>query len=230
MKIKHLLLLFVVFLVYCEDEKPLSENNTTAPEGTGNENPFKEYIVRAENGPERSVFGVPVIDMNEFTLTITGLVDSTVTLNWQQIQNMKSVKSDTMIMYCVEGWEVWGQWEGISIKSLLVLSGVKQDAEHILFHCVDDYTTSLPLAYLIKYNAMLAYKVNGYPLAPNDGYPLRLINFGKIGYKWAKWVNKLELTNESVKGYWESGFYDNRADVPMRWREKYEYDPQPIVY
>ena len=82
-----------------------------------------------------------------------------------------------------------------------------------------------------KYDAMLAYQVNGSPLKQHDGFPFRLIAVGKYGYKWAKWVNKLEVINKSRVGYWEGYGYSDRADVPIERRRYYEgSDAKPLEY
>ena len=185
----------------------------------------------AEEGPVRSALGVPSIDLETFQLTINGLVDSSYSLNWEEIQELKPAYTGFMIMYCVEGWEVWGKWEGVLIKDLLDKAHVQTGGEYILFECVEGYKTALPIAYLVKYNSMLAYQVNGAPLQSQDGFPLRLIAFGKFGYKWAKWVDKLTVMDESQRGYWEKLGYDDRADVPLDRRRFYEGDSiKPLSY
>lgn len=176
----------------------------------------------AEDGPIRSALGQPKIDLNTFGLEITGLVDSSFSLSWEDINRIPPFFSDTMLMYCVEGWEVWGDWKGILVKDLLDKANVQQKGKYVLFHSVDGYKTALPISYLEKYNALLAYQVNGLPLKEHDGFPLRLIAFGKYGYKWAKWVNKLEIMNKSQIGYWEGYGYSDRADVPIDRRRYYE--------
>ncbi len=228
------LLLLVSMMSSCRDGRKVVANYnndnssldmlTTATPGGGKLKP-------AQEGPVRSVFGEPKIDLNSYTLTITGLVDSTVTLSWEGIQAFPAALSDTMLMYCVEGWEVWGNWKGILVKELLNKARPRPEGSYILFRCADGYTTALPTAYVVKYNAMLAYEVNGYPLADRDGYPLRLIAFGKLGYKWAKWVTRLEVINEARLGFWEGVGYSDRADVPMNRRTFYEGEAaEPLQY
>ena len=48
-------------------------------------------------------------------------------------------------------------------------------------------------------------------LAPEHGYPLRLVVPGKYGMKWPKWINKIELTDIDYKGYWESQGWSDYA-------------------
>ena len=185
----------------------------------------------AEEGPIRSALGEPAIDLETFQLTIDGLVDSSYSLSWEEIQELKPAYTGFMIMYCVEGWEVWGKWKGVSIKDLLEKAYVQTGGEYILFESADGYKTALPIAYLVKYNSMLAYEVNDAPLQSHDGFPLRLIAFGKFGYKWAKWVHKLTVMDESQRGYWEKLGYDDRADVPLDRRRFYEGDSvKPLSY
>jgi len=188
-------------------------------------------LLPAEKGQVRSAFGVPVIDLNNFKLEITGLVDSSYSLTWNEIRDLPEVFSDTILMYCVEGWEVWGKWEGIMVKDILDKARVQPTGEYVLFSSVDGYTTSLPISYLEKYNAMLAYNVNGSPLKDSDGFPLRLIAFGKFGYKWAKWVKQLKVIDQSQIGFWESTGYSDKADVPISRRSYYEgQNAKPLEY
>ncbi|MBN1780095.1 molybdopterin-dependent oxidoreductase [bacterium] len=185
----------------------------------------------AEEGAERSALGVPAINLDSFRLEITGLVDSSFSLTWEQIQALPAAFSDTMLMYCVEGWEVWGNWKGIPVRDLLDMAHIRPEGEYVHFGCADGYATSLPVAYLNKYNILLAYEVNGSPLQEHDGFPLRVIAFGKYGYKWAKWVDKMEVIDASQLGFWEMRGYSDRADVPISRRRFYEGpDAEPLEY
>jgi DMSO/TMAO reductase YedYZ molybdopterin-dependent catalytic subunit len=178
----------------------------------------------AEEGPVRSISDEPEIDTDTFHLTVTGLVDSPFTMTWEEILAMPQTYTDTMLMYCVEGWEVWGNWKGIRIGDLLAKAALRPEGDHITFTCADGYTTSLPISYLLRYNIILAHEVNGVPLSIPDGFPLRLIAFGKYGYKWAKWITSLKVTDESEWGFWEARGYTDKADVPLDRRRYYEGD------
>lgn len=193
--------------------------------------PSGEKLLAAQNGPERSALNVPAINLSTFKLEVTGMVDSSLSLTWDQIKNMTEYQTDTILMYCVEGWEVYGKWEGIKVKDLLDKAHVKVNGKYIVFSTVEGYSTALPIAYLLKYNALLAYNVNGGPLKANDGFPLRLICFGKYGYKWAKWVNKMQVTDQTRSGFWESLGFTDEANVPLARRRFYEgKNAQELVY
>lgn len=216
--------IFLLFLVVsfsnCERDK--NNNPDEITDVTSMITPRGVKLPAAEDGPVRSALGEPSIDLNEYQLEISGLVDSSLIFEWDEIQALPAVNTDTMLMYCVEGWEVWGNWKGVLVKDLLDKASIKKDGEYVLFSCVEGYTTALPISYLIKYNAMLAYEVNGLPLEPSNGFPLRLVTFGKLGYKWAKWVNKMEVLDQTQIGYWEDYGYSDKADVPVDRRKYYE--------
>ncbi|MFC2152368.1 molybdopterin-dependent oxidoreductase [Bacteroidota bacterium] len=238
--IKSLLLfVLIVSLINCDDDKNsyAQENDNTVNDSTvlvgdgTTGTPNDGLLYSAESGPVRSALGVPVIDLATYQLEITGLVESPYILTWDEIQATHSISTDKMYMYCVEGWQVWGKWKGILVEVLLNKAHILEEGEYVLFSCVDGYSTAFPISYLQKYDAMLAYQVNLSPLEEKNGYPLRLVAFGKYGYKWAKWVNKLEVIDESQLGYWETQGYSDEANVPMNRRRYYEgEDAQPLEY
>lgn len=225
---------FAIIFVCCKPEtkniSPTSSNNGQ-PDLENAVTPYGEKLLPAEEGPVRSALGVPGIDLSTFKLEITGLVDTSFNLTWDRIRNLQESFSENIVMYCIEGWDVWGKWEGILVRDLLAKAHVQPEGKYVLFSGADGYTTSLPISYLEKYNALLAYNVNGSPLKMSDGFPLRLIAFGKYGYKWAKWVNKLKIINMSQAGYWETEGFPDKADVPMYRRSFYEgKNAKPLEY
>ncbi len=79
---------------------------------------------------------------------------------------------------------------------------------------MDGYSTSLPLDFVTNNNIMLAYKMNDVTLPPERGFPFELVAESKWGYKWIKWVNDIELSNDpSFEGYWEKRGYSNSGDL-----------------
>ena len=225
-----ILLLSAVALAGCSTDRNKSQNSG-AMNFINMVSPGGKKLLPVENGPVRNISEDPLADLDTFTLKINGLVDSPYTLTWDQIMAMKKIDTDTILMYCVEGWEVWGRWKGVSVSELLSEAGVMPEGKYVLFRSPGDYTTSLPVSYLEKYNAILAYEVNGDTLSYDNGFPLRLVAFGKFGYKWAKCVNVLEVTDTSRIGFWEEHGYSDSANVPIKRRRFYEgADAMPLRY
>ena len=155
------------------------------------------------------------ITISTYTLSITGLVQNEAVLTYDQIVNTHAHYLKVVTLHCVEGWEVTVLWEGVQVKDLLQEANYSQNAQILIFYSQDGFTTSLPLSYIVNNNITIAYKVNGLTLPKSEGYPFQLVAQGKLGYKWAKWITKIEVSNDtSYEGYWESRGYDNEADWP----------------
>jgi len=116
-------------------------------------------------------------------------------------------------MPCVEGWGFNAKWTGFRVTDLLNISGLKSGANFVLFTSGDGYSTSLPLDYLRKNNILMAYGINDITLPQDRGFPLQLVAKDKYGYKWAKWITEIEVTDKYNKGYWEARGYSNDAIV-----------------
>ena len=162
-----------------------------------------------------AVNGVQYINVSSYRLVVTGLVQNQTTYTYDDIVNNHTSYEKVVKLHCVEGWEVTALWQGVRVKDLLEEAGYDQSAQVVIFYAQDGYTTSLPLSYIVDNNVMIAYKVNNVTLPAREGFPFQLVAEGKYGYKWIKWITRIEVSNEtSFRGYWESYGYDNNADLP----------------
>jgi DMSO/TMAO reductase YedYZ molybdopterin-dependent catalytic subunit len=157
---------------------------------------------------------------NEATwrLTVDGLVRNPLSLTFSQFTGLPQVKV-TRDFYCVEGWGVTGvEWTGVAVSELVKLAGVDPQATDLVFHSGDGvYTDSLTLKQAGLDDVLLVYELNGAPLPPANGQPVRLIYPGHYGYKYVKWVERLEAVNKSEGpfiGYWEGFGYSSDATIP----------------
>ncbi len=163
---------------------------------------------------ENSIKGPQYVDISAYRLKITGLVNKPLTYTYDNVISKHQAYTKLLTIDCVEGWSVKILWEGLQIKDLLEEANVKPEAKVVIFHAYDGYTTSLPLQYILDKNLLLAYKMNGIILPPERGYPFELVAEDKWGYKWIKWVNEIELSdNINYKGYWESSGYSNDGSL-----------------
>ena len=91
---------------------------------------------------------------------------------------------------------------------------IQESADTVIFHSEDGYSTALPLQTIMDRQLMIAYKMNGVVLPPERGFPFQLVAADKLGYKWIKWITRIELSDDAnYKGYWEQRGFDNEADV-----------------
>jgi len=160
-----------------------------------------------------SISGPQKIDINTYKLKIDGLVETPTDFTYDQVLS-NTKYSKVVTINCVEGWSAKILWEGILLKDLFDKVKVKDTANTVIFYCVDGFTTSLPLKTILDGSIMIAYKINGEILPAQDGYPFMLVAENKLGYKWAKWIVRIELSDKSgYTGYWESRGYSNDANV-----------------
>ncbi len=165
-------------------------------------------------GPrDNSIQGIQEVDINSYKLKIDGLVETNKSYTYDQILDMDSIEM-VYTIYCVEGWDATFLWKGVLLADVFSESKPTKEAKTVIFHAVDGYTTSLPLTEVIDNELLLAYQANGLALPASLGYPFMLMAKDKWGYKWARWINRIELSSDiNYKGYWESRNYNNGGDL-----------------
>lgn len=165
-----------------------------------------------------SVGGTPPFDEGTWRLTFDGLFRKPATLTFSELKDLPRV-SRTRDFNCVEGWGVSGvTWEGVALSEIMKRFDVDPAATHLVFHSVDGakYTDSLTIAEASRDDMLLAYQLNGQALPQEMGRPLRLVVPGSYGYKYVKWVVRVEavaLGNQGYSGYWESYGYPADARI-----------------
>ena len=158
--------------------------------------------------------GTQVIDPSTYTLTIDGLVDRPLTLTYAELQAYPQ-QSWLMDLNCVEGWSFTAKWTGPSLATILDDAGVQPGAVTAIFYTADVPTgyTSLDVDYLRDNDILLGMKLNDITLPVDRGFPFQVVAKAKYGYKWAKWVTRIELSDDAnFRGFWETRGYNNNAD------------------
>ena len=162
---------------------------------------------------ENSIKGPQKVDIESYRLSITGLVKEPRMYSYQDILEFPHYQK-VVTLHCVEGWDVTLLWEGIEVRDLLTLSKIDKQANTIIFHGVDGYSTSFPLSYIMDNPILMAYKMNNQTIKRERGFPFQLVAEDKWGYKWIKWISGIELTSDNTyKGYWETRGYSNSGDL-----------------
>jgi DMSO/TMAO reductase YedYZ molybdopterin-dependent catalytic subunit len=159
--------------------------------------------------------GTQIIDKDTYTLTIDGLVDHPLTLSYADLQAYPQI-SQLMDLNCVEGWNFTAKWTGPALSAIFADAGVQPGAVIAIFYTADDPAgyTSLDLNYINTNNIIIALKLNDITLPPDRGFPFQVVAQSKFGYKWAKWVTRIEISSDTnFRGYWESNGYNNNADI-----------------
>jgi DMSO/TMAO reductase YedYZ molybdopterin-dependent catalytic subunit len=163
---------------------------------------------------ENSIKGPQYIDIETYKLEIDGLVQNPASYGYDEVVNGYQHYKKVVTLDCVEGWSVAILWEGMLVRDLLEKAKPLPEAKVIIFHAYDSYTTSLPLDYIMNRDILMAYKMNEITIPPERGFPFQLVAESKWGYKWIKWITRIELFDDvNYRGYWESFGYSNSADL-----------------
>ncbi|CAN5396154.1 molybdopterin-dependent oxidoreductase [soil metagenome] len=166
---------------------------------------------------------IPHIDATQWELTVTGMVNTPITITFAELLKLPLEESYTTLM-CVSN-EVGGdlignaRWLGYPIRHLLERAQPKAGADMVFSRSSDGFTAGTPLSVLQEddRNAILAVGMNGEPLPPEHGYPVRMVVPGLYGYVSAtKWVVELEVTTFSAhSAYWTDRGWSVRGPVKV---------------
>ena len=215
-------------------EKKILQYNNFYEFGTGKSDPF-EYSQQFKVQP--------------WSLTIDGLVDKPITLNYEDLLKRFDIEERFYRMRCVEGWSMNIPWLGFTLAELLKLAGVKSDAKYVRFETLYDpkqmrgqtsrliggsmnfpYVEGLTIEEAMNPLVLLSVGLYGKTLAPQNGAPIRLVVPWKYGFKGIKSIVKMTLTDKQPRNTWQAigpdeyGFYANvnpLVDHP-RWTQRYE--------
>lgn len=163
---------------------------------------------------ENSIRGPQYVNASTYTLTIDGQVENRKEYSYDALIERFPHYRKVVTLYCVEGWDVTILWEGVRVNGLLLEAGVKPGANTVIFYAEDGYSSSLPLTYIEDRDILLAYAMNNVTLPAERGFPFELVAEDRWGYKWVKWVTRIEVSDdENYRGYWESRGYANNGSI-----------------
>ncbi len=204
--------------VGCAGTMSTTQSSTVSPSQTSGEIEATEFqgvkLTPISDQRNNALKGTQVINRESYRLLVDGLVERPLSLSYADLQAYEQ-ESWLMDLNCVEGWSFTAKWTGPSLPAILDDAGIKPEATIVIFHTedVENGYTSLDLNYVRDNNILLALKLNDVTLAPERGFPFQVVAKQKFGYKWAKWVTRIELSSDAdFRGYWESAGYSNNAD------------------
>jgi DMSO/TMAO reductase YedYZ molybdopterin-dependent catalytic subunit len=144
---------------------------------------------------------VKPVDGATWKLELAGLIKDK--RPWRLHQIYQLPEQELIIRHiCVEGWDYIGQWFGPNLGTFLARIGADLTAKYVYFICNDDFTESIDMPSALHPQTILATKYAGAPITDPFGFPLRLRTAIKLGYKNAKWVRTIEVTNTFRPTFW----------------------------
>lgn len=185
----------------------------------------RNFRVNGFATPTSSLYGHYLADkFRSYRLVVDGLVDRKATFT---LAELRAMPLETQITRhdCVEGWSVIGKFRGVKLADVLAMVKPQHGARYVIFHCMDvddtgtPYYESLSMDQAAHPQTILALDLNDAPIDPDHGAPVRLKIPTQLGYKSAKWVNRIEVAGTFVHtfggkgGYWEDNGYNWYAGI-----------------
>jgi DMSO/TMAO reductase YedYZ molybdopterin-dependent catalytic subunit len=182
----------------------------------------------------RNHFPIPVLDAAAWRLSVSGLVDRALSLS---LPELTQLPAQTMVvtLECAGNarrmyqppapGEPWGfgavstaEWTGVPLTEVLRRAGLRPGAKEVIFGGADrgmidgaphpiHFERSLAVADVAESDALLAYAMNGQPLPPRHGYPLRLVVPGWYAVASVKWLSSIRVTDEPFAGFFQTERY-----------------------
>lgn len=160
---------------------------------------------------------VPPFDPKQWNFTVEGLVEREQKWSYEEFMNLRRVQI-IADFHCVTHWSKFDNlWEGASFKEILQQVNPKPEAQYVMVQAEYGYTANVPLKDLQESDVLFAWKHNGEDLAPEHGWPLRLVVPKLYAWKSVKWVRGLEFMEHDRPGFWERHGYHMYGDP---WKEQ----------
>ena len=211
------------------EEEPFNAETGAAALAEGPVTATDAFYVRG-HGP------VPEIDPATWHLRIEGLVERELSLSIGTLREAFREREVTATLQCagnrraglvavrdIPGEAPWGAgatgtatWTGVALADVLSVAGVAETATHVGFEGADlspeakpsqRFGGSIPLDKALRREVLLAWAMNGEPLTPVHGAPLRVVVPGYIGARSVKWLERIELRAEPWEGYFQNVVY-----------------------
>jgi DMSO/TMAO reductase YedYZ molybdopterin-dependent catalytic subunit len=182
-------------------------------------------------------YDIPVVDERAWRLVLDGEVERPLTLSLEELRALPAVEVVSTMECAGNGRALlaprpvsqpWlleavgtGRWRGVQLRALLERAGVRESAVDVVATGLDrgvenevdqHYQRALPLAEALRDDVLLAYELNGGPLPPQHGFPLRLLVPGWYGMTNVKWLSSLTVTDRPFEGYQHVTAYRLRLD------------------
>lgn len=173
----------------------------------------------------------PLVDVDSWTLTVDGLVDQPLELDFNELQSRFGLIEEYSVLTCVSN-EVGGplignsKWTGVPLHRVLSEAGLRPEAQDLLLSAADGYTVTITPEVANGPTALLAVAQNGEPLSVAHGFPCRLRVPQLYGMMNCKWLERIEAVSSDQEGYWAQRGWSDVAVVRTQSRID-TVDPPP---
>jgi sulfite oxidase len=193
-------------------------------------NAFIDEITPVDRFFVRSHTYVPDVNLADWKLTIDGVVEKPISLTFDELKQMPRAELVSVLECAGNGRSFYsprvpgaqwrfgavgcGRWTGVRLRDVLDKVGLKPSATQLLLNGADvplgkmpRFQRTITVAKALDPDTLLAYQINGQPLTPEHGFPLRLIAPGWASDSWVKWLQQIEILDHEFEGFWMKTAY-----------------------
>jgi DMSO/TMAO reductase YedYZ molybdopterin-dependent catalytic subunit len=191
---------------------------------------FNTWITPVERFFVRSHVYTPTVNSATWQLRIEGEVEKPLSLSLSDLRALPPADLVSVLECAGNGrafyrpsvpglqWETGAvgnaRWTGARLSDVLNKAGCKASAKDVLFNGADvpigtmpDFIRSIPVQKALHPDTLLAYEMNGKPLTPSHGFPLRVVAPGWAGDNWVKWLTNIEVRDRDFDGFFMKTAY-----------------------
>lgn len=158
---------------------------------------------------------IPDIDIDSYRLIVEGAVSRPLELSLAELETLVPIVETQRRFYCVNGWSLAALWRGFQLADVLALVHPLNDAPFLRATSIGGYEDTSRIDGLINGGAMLVTHMDGEPLSPERGKPIRLMLFDRYQFKGVKAVARIEIVNEYRPGAWVKYGYTDATIQPF---------------
>jgi sulfite oxidase len=196
----------------------------------------QSFITPKELFYVRNHGSIPEVDLAEYRLSVTGSVSQQLNLSLNEIREKFPKHTVMATLQCagnrrdgliqvqpIPGEEPWQAqaignaiWGGVPLREVLLAAGIEADTKHVAFSGLDEvekeektfgFGGSIPIEKAMSPEVLLAYEMNGEPLTPIHGFPLRVVVPGYLGARSVKWLSSITLQESPSSNYFQQHAY-----------------------
>ncbi|MCC7446812.1 MAG: molybdopterin-dependent oxidoreductase [Anaerolineae bacterium] len=196
----------------------------------------QSFVTPCEYFYVRNHGSLPMVDPHHYRLTVSGMVNTPLSLSLDQLQQDFSRKTIQVTLQCagnrrheladiapIPGEHIWeataistAAWTGVLLRDVLRAAGVNEAGRHVAFSGLDEeekdgtrfhFGGSIPLGAALRDDVLLAYTMNGDTLPPEHGFPLRVVVPGYIGARSVKWLSNITVQEQPSDNYYQAHAY-----------------------
>jgi DMSO/TMAO reductase YedYZ molybdopterin-dependent catalytic subunit len=149
----------------------------------------------------------PKLDAETYRLKLAGLIGDKKPWTVQELYALPQASQVTRHV-CVEGWNMIGKWSGTPLRVFLEHVGADTTARYVGYECADGYYEGMDMATALHPQTFMAFRQSDELLPQKNGFPFKLRIPTKLGFKNAKWVTTIFVTNTQPRAFWPDRGYN----------------------